>query len=220
MIFPQTVSTPIRQPMTIKTQAQSETLSLVGQLAPLFTLPSVQGEQVELSFYQGRRNVVLWFSRGFQCAFCREYMELFSTGYEALQKHETEVIQVAPNLLESGRIFFRNSVPAFPFVCDPDKRLFALYNLGDRGVLEASRNTVITFSHAFQAGEGVKTVYGSWVDTVNRNFLRRLHHHALTAMEQGVFIIDKMGVVRHQMVFGGLDHIPPVELILGKVQEM
>lgn len=220
MILPQTISADAGQAMTSKNQFQLETLSLVGQVAPLFVLPSVQGEQVDLSFYRGLSHLVLWFSRGFQCAFCREYMDLFTNSYQMLQQQQTEMIQVAPNLLESARIFFRGNVPAFPFVCDPDKRLFALYGLGDRGVLEASRNTVISFSHIFQSGEVAKTVYGAWLDTVNRNFLRRLHHHALTAMEQGLFIIDKMGIVRHQMIFGGVDPIPPLELILAKIKEM
>jgi signal transduction histidine kinase len=43
----------------------------VGQPAPLFSLPSVQGATVDLGAYRGRQNVIVWFSRGFTCPFCR-----------------------------------------------------------------------------------------------------------------------------------------------------
>jgi putative peptide zinc metalloprotease protein len=86
----------------------------VGQAAPLFSLTSVQGGSVDLATYRGRRNVVVWFSRGFTCPFCRVYMDGMSEGYEHLQATGTEVIQVGPNLLQSA--------------------------LGDRGALEATRS--------------------------------------------------------------------------------
>ena len=44
----------------------------VGSPAPLFGLRSVQGATVELAAYRGQLNVVLWFSRGFTCPFCRD----------------------------------------------------------------------------------------------------------------------------------------------------
>lgn len=36
----------------------------VGARAPNFRLPSAQGAEVALEDYRGRRNVVLWFSKG------------------------------------------------------------------------------------------------------------------------------------------------------------
>ena len=49
---------------------------------------------------------------------------------------------------------------------------------------------------------------GAWLDVVNRNFVRRLHHHAMTAVEQGLFLVDKQGVIRHRAVVGPIDTIP------------
>jgi hypothetical protein len=43
---------------------------------------------------------------------------------------------------------------------------------------------------------------------MNRNFLRRLHHHAMTAVEQGLFLVDKHGVIRHVTVVGPIDPVP------------
>jgi peroxiredoxin len=182
--------------------------AIINSHAPDFTLTSVQDSEISLANYREERCVILWFSRGFQCQFCRGHMERITETYEEMVANEIEVIQVAPNLLESARVFFAQTPPQYPFVCDPDKRLYAVYGLGDRGALEATRNAVVSFSHAFTHGEGRKTVYGSWVDVMNRNFIRRLHHHALTAVEQGLFIINKEGLIRYQMQTGPLDPIP------------
>ena len=163
---------------------------------------------MELAAYRGRRNVVVWFSRGFTCPFCRVYMDGMREGYELLQSADAEIIQVGPNLLQSARIFFGHSPTPYPFVCDPDKRLFAVYGLGDRGALEATRSAVVSFSYAFTHGDTGPQLRGAWLDVMNRNFVRRLHHHAMTAMEQGIFLVDREGVIRHRSVVGPLDPVP------------
>src|SRR5512137_1498189 len=72
----------------------------VGQPAPLFSLTSVQGATVDLASYRGRSNVVVWFSRGFTCPFCRVCMDGMTEGYQGLRDEGTEIIQVGPNLLQ------------------------------------------------------------------------------------------------------------------------
>lgn len=180
----------------------------VGHPAPLFRLTSVQGSTVELATYRGHCNVVVWFSRGFTCPFCRIYMEGMMEGYQDLQAGGTEIIQVGPNLLQAARIFFGHSPTPFPFVCDPDKRLFAVYGLGDRGALEATRSAVVSFSYAFTHGDTGPQLRGAWLDVMNRNFVRRLHHHAMTALEQGIFLVDRDGVIRHRTVVGPTEPVP------------
>src|SRR5919108_77782 len=179
-----------------------------GKPAPLFALPSIQGAMVDLAAYRGRLNVIVWLSRGFTCPFCLMYMDGIRAGYQTLAGTGTEVIQVAPNLLESARNFFAGTAAPFPFVCDPDKRLYAMYGLGDRGALDASRTAVVSFSRALAQGDGGTWTRGAWLDVVNRNFVRRLHHHAMTAQEQGMFLIDKQGVIRSVTVVGPIDSVP------------
>jgi peroxiredoxin len=182
----------------------------VGEPAPLFALPSLQGPTVELAAFRGRRRVLLWFSRGFTCPFCLDYMQGIVTGYADITAAETEVVQVAPNLLESARSFLGARATPYPFVCDADKRLYAVYGLGDRGALEATRTAVVSFSHAVAKGDGGTWVRGAWHDVANRNFLRRLHHHAMTALEQGLFLVDKHGIVRQRITLGPIEPLPPV----------
>jgi peroxiredoxin len=190
------------------TSGPGSTRPSVGQLAPIFALPSLRGAMVDLASYRGRRNVVVWFSRGFTCPFCRVYTDGMRAGYEALRTADTEIIQVVPNLLDSARRFFAQSPLPYPLVCDPDKRLYAVYGLGDVGALEATKTAVVSFAHAFTHGDTNNQIRGAWFDVMNRNFLRRLHHHAMTAQEQGMFLIDKDGVIRSVTVVGPIDPMP------------
>jgi peroxiredoxin len=190
------------------TSAPGQTRPAVGQMAPAFSLPSLRGAVVDLASYRGRRNVVVWFSRGFTCPFCRVYTDGMRAGYTALREADTEIIQVAPNLLDSARRFFAQAPLPFPFVCDPDKRLYAVYGLGDVGALEATKTAVVSFAHAFTHGDTNNQIRGAWFDVMNRNFVRRLHHHAMTAQEQGMFLIDKEGIIRSVTVVGPIDPVP------------
>jgi peroxiredoxin len=186
----------------------------VGQPAPLFELRSVQGQTIRLTDYQDQRRLILWFSRGFQCHFCRGNMERISTGYEALVAHDIELIQVAPNLPEAAQIYFANELPIYPFVCDPDKRLFAIFGLGDEGILSAARNTIISLVDAKRVGEAETSRWALQLEAGNRTFLQKLHHHALTAVEQGIFIIDRQGIIRYQMKAGSIEAIPTAQELL------
>ena len=66
----------------------------------------------------------------------------------------------------------------------------------------------MSFARAFTTGDGGPQIRGAWLDVVNRNFVRRLHHHAMTAVEQGLYVVDKAGVIRHRAVVGPVDTIP------------
>ncbi len=192
---------------------------VMGQQAPDFRLTSIQGELITLAQYRQQKRLILWFSRGFTCNFCRRYMDGIMSHYDQLAAAGIEVIQVAPNLLETAQRFF-TALPPYPFVCDPDKRLYAIYDIGDRGVLEANKNTVVAFGSAFLSGEGLETVRASWIDVANRNFVRRLAHHALTAVEQGLFILDLEGRICHQAHLRGLETIPTGQELLTLVEQV
>jgi putative peptide zinc metalloprotease protein len=200
--------------------AETETTVDVGQEAPGFSLPSIQGETISLDDYKEKRNLLLWFSRGFTCNFCRGHMENIAAGYDMLLENGVEIIQIAPNLLETAQRYFEPNMPRHPFICDPDKRLFGVYNLGDNGSLEATRNTVVSFSTAFMTGVGVETVRASWIDVMNRNFIRRLHHHALTAVAQGLFIIDKASIIRYRLVVSPVETIPTAPELMSLVNAL
>ena len=67
---------------------------------------------------------------------------------------------------------------------------------------------MVSFAHAFTHGDTTNQIRGAYFDVMNRNFLRRLHHHASSALDQGMFLVDKQGVVRHRAVVGPIDPVP------------
>ena len=46
----------------------------IGQMAPPLRLPSGQGQEVALEDYRGRQHVIVWFTKGMACPFCRQQM--------------------------------------------------------------------------------------------------------------------------------------------------
>ena len=86
--------------------------------------------------------------------------------------------------------------------------MWSVFRVTDRGALEATRSAVVSFSYAFTHGDTGPQLRGAWLDVMNRNFVRRLHHHAMTALEQGIFLVDRGGVIRHRTVVGPTEPVP------------
>ena len=183
---------------------------IIGAAAPSFRLESVQGPVVSLENYAGQRNVLLWFSRGFTCPFCRRYMAQLSLAYERFRGTDSEIVQIGPDLLSQARLFFRNYRLAFPFLCDTEKAVFRAYALHDLGPGRAVADTITTFGTALFTGEFTQTFYASWLDTfaTGRNAPRRLAEHGLHEVPQGMFAVDRAGRIRYARVFGPLENIP------------
>lgn len=192
----------------------------VGQPAPVFRIESVQGSVIDLAQYQGRQAVLLWFSRGFTCPFCRGYLAQLQSGYTQFREAQVEILQIAPNLLLRARQFFRTYPLTFPFLCDPEKRLYQLYGLDDHGPVVGTRNTLISFTHAYTHGSGVETTRASAMDVFDRSFIQRMHHHAFTAVEQGLFLINASGLVCWNLRLRPLENLPDNERLLGVVNDV
>ncbi len=192
----------------------------VGMPAPEIELESVQGSTVRLSDYRGRSNVVVWFSRGYNCPFCRRYMAQLDRAFEPFSAAHTQVLLIGPNVLRPARIYFQRQPLKFPFLCDPTKETYLRYGLRDLGAIEANVNTIRSFAYAYTHGDGVNTTRIVAGDTFTEGFLGRLQHHALTAMQQGMFIADRGGVIRYAYAFRPLDTIPPIEEILREVEKL
>jgi peroxiredoxin len=195
--------------------AISEQPPQIGEAAPAFRLESVQGPLVDLVDYTGR-NVLLWFSRGFTCPFCRRYMAQLSLAYGQYQAANSEIVQIGPDLLRQARLFFKAYSLKFPFLCDTEKNVFRAYGLQDLGPLRAVGDTVISFSTALVRREFARTFYASWLDTfaTGRDAPARLAEHGLHEVPQGMFAIDGRGRVRYARIFGPLENIPGNEELL------
>jgi peroxiredoxin len=159
----------------------------VGALAPNFRLASAQGPDIALEDYRGQRNVVLWFSRGLYCPFCRRYMAQLHLGYKEIQARETEILEVTYSTPEEARLYFRQYQLWFPYLCDPERSIFRLYGLStvQRKIKDmAASMTAAIGDRLFRGEKGPSP-------------LPYIKRYGSTDLEQAVFIIDKAGVIRY-----------------------
>ena len=94
----------------------------VGQTAPGFRLPSAQGPEISLEDYRGQKNVIVWFTKGMACVFCRQHMSQLARAYDEIRKRGAEVLEIAPSSPEKGRLYASKYKLPFPYLCDPDDK--------------------------------------------------------------------------------------------------
>jgi peroxiredoxin len=134
--------------------------------------------------------------------------------------HDADVLIVGPNVLKPARVYFQRQPLTFPFLCDPTKAAYLRFGLRDLGPIEANINTIRSFAWAYTHGDGVNTTRIAAGDTFTEGFLGRMVHHALTAMQQGMFVVDREGILRYAYAFKPLDTVPPVEEMLRELEKL
>jgi len=104
----------------------------VGRVAPSFRLPSGQGQDIGPDDYRGRHNVVVWFTKGMACPFCRQQMTQLVRGYPSFQALNAEILEVASTSPERGRLYVSKFNIPFPYLCDPEYRVRRSWGLDVR----------------------------------------------------------------------------------------
>jgi len=90
----------------------------IGAEAPDFALEDIQGRTVRLSDYRGRKHVVLVFTRGFSCPFCRRHVARLRQDYQQFAARGAEIVVIGPEEREAFVRHWRRE--GFPFVGLPD----------------------------------------------------------------------------------------------------
>jgi peroxiredoxin Q/BCP len=164
---------------------------VVGQTAPAFRLPSGQGPEIGPEDYRGRRNVVVWFTKGMGCPFCRRHMSQLVQGYPSFSALNAEILEVTPTPLDRARFYVSNYRIPFPYLCDPEYRVRRDWGLEKR-----------SHSMAWYAGKLYK---GAKVETPPDDFGKigppslREFPSVLADDDMGFYIVDKLGVVRYSL---------------------
>ena len=160
----------------------------IGQPAPSFRLPSGQGPDVGLDDFRGRQRVVLWFTKGMGCPFCRSQMSQLARGYDRLKAAGAEVLQVTLSTPERATFYARSFKLPFVYLCDPDYRVHREWGLGGR-------------SHSL--GWYARRLYAASKATMPTSDLGD-PRMTLTDMktnlhdsDTGLFLIDRGGIVRY-----------------------
>lgn len=183
----------------------------IGQRAGSFRLPSGQGGEVGLEDYRGRSNVVLWFTKGMGCPFCRTQMSQLARGYPKLKAAGAEVLQVTPTKPERARFYAQNFAIPFPYLCDPDHQVHRAWGLDQRA-----------HSLAWYA----KTMYMSSkmpkpvAEIGNPKTSLSEMPAMLQDTDMGFFLLDRDGIIRYKhtsayVTAQGLNTIPGTDEILG-----
>ena len=101
----------------------------VGDKAPDFTLPSQIGDDVTLSEFIGKKNVVLYFYPKDETPGCTKEACTFRDNYEQLTKLDAEVLGVSGQSVESHKSFASHYGLPFILLSDETNKVRELYGV-------------------------------------------------------------------------------------------
>jgi peroxiredoxin Q/BCP len=101
----------------------------VGEKAPDFTLPSQMGDNVTLSEYQGKKNVVLYFYPKDETRGCTREACEFRDRYDIFTRLGAEVLGVSSDTLESHKSFATHHGLPFLLLSDKDGKVRKRYGV-------------------------------------------------------------------------------------------
>ena len=174
----------------------------VGQPAPSFKLPSAQGPEVSLEDYRGKKNVIVWFTKGMACVFCRQHMSQLARAYDEIKKRDAEVIEIAPSTAEKGRLYASKYKLPFPYLCDPEDQARESWNIE----LRKHGPGYWVGAVAVAAGLGVSAPEGEF-GKVSRGLGE--FPKLLRDDDMGFFIVDRAGTVRYAYTGSYVDTSTP-----------
>ena len=101
----------------------------IGDRAPDFTLPSQKGENVTLTQFLGKKNVVLYFYPKDESPGCTREACTFRDSYELFTDLDAEVIGVSADSVESHKAFAEHHNLPFTLLSDVDNAVRKLYGV-------------------------------------------------------------------------------------------
>jgi peroxiredoxin Q/BCP len=115
----------------------------VGDKAPDFTLPSQMGDNVMLSEFFGKKNVVLYFYPKDETPGCTREACSFRDSYQELASLGAEVLGVSGQSVESHKSFATHYGLQFILLSDKDNKVRELYGVPSTMGLIPGRVTYI-----------------------------------------------------------------------------
>jgi peroxiredoxin Q/BCP len=101
----------------------------VGDKAPDFTLPSQMGDNVTLSEFLGKKNIVLYFYPKDESQGCTREACKFRDSYDVLTNLGAEVLGVSSQSIESHKSFVTHYGLPFILLSDADNKVRELYGV-------------------------------------------------------------------------------------------
>ena len=200
----------------------------VGERAPSFRLPSAQGPVVDLDDVRGRANVILWFTKGFGCPFCRQQMSHLIRSRPTFRQVNAELLVVTRTPLPRAQVYARHFALAVPYLCDPDGAVRRAYRLEVRSKpalwyvrkLLRLRHTTPPSSDFGPSGRlgnppGIPTTPRELVSTIADE------DTALFAVDQaGIVRFAKAGGMRANGGMGEVWQLPSIDEVVAALREV
>lgn len=187
----------------------------VGDAAPEFRLAAAAGGEIALSDYRGNRSLLLWFSKGLFCPYCRRNMARLSQSYAQFQDCGAEILQISINTIEEARLYFRNYQLPMPYLCDAEREVHSLYgvHLERQGLAKVAEN-MLNSSALVVAN---LLLHGQKSPSPVAPVLRM---GARFQPPQLIVLADREGVLRHVQSLGPFDTLPTVEELLTQLRAL
>ncbi|MEY2494945.1 MAG: thioredoxin-dependent peroxiredoxin [Verrucomicrobiota bacterium] len=122
--------------------ADTQTSPAVGQAAPDFSLPSVEGGLVSLKDYKGKWVVLYFYPKDFTSG-CTLEAHNFERDLTQYQSRNAVVLGVSSDTVESHKDFCTKEGLNFKLLADPELKAITKYGSAMDGVKMAARNTFL-----------------------------------------------------------------------------
>ncbi len=162
----------------------------IGRAAPPFRLPSAQGGEIGLEDYRGSSNVIVWFTKGIGCPFCRQHMTHLARGYDRFRALGTEILEITSSPVARARAYASRFRLGFPYLCDPG------YTVGPAYGLEVRSRSPVYYAKAMLAGMKApvpENDFGTFSPAAGEM------RSNLRDDDMGFFIVDRQGVIRYSL---------------------
>ena len=168
----------------------------IGERARPLKLRAAHGAEINLQDYQGRNTVVLWFTKGMACAFCRQHMSQLARVYPTIRERGGEVLQVTPSPPERARFYARRFTLPFPYLCDPGHEAWEAWGLARRrhGPAYYAKALIAGLTESRPAND-----FGSFGPSLSEI------PSMLADDDMGFFVIDRDGLVRYALAGSYID---------------
>ena len=101
----------------------------IGSLAPDFKLHATNGQEISLSDFRGKKNVIVFFIRETTCPQCRTHVTQLGRMYDQFREAGAEIIVILGENVEKTREYADAIGLPFPILSDPDRAIYHLYEL-------------------------------------------------------------------------------------------
>ena len=101
----------------------------IGSLAPDFKLHATNGQEIALSDFRGKKNVIVFFIRETTCPQCRTHVTQLGRMYDQFREAGAEIIVILGENVEKTREYADAIGLPFPILSDPDRAIYHLYEL-------------------------------------------------------------------------------------------